>query len=165
MSYESLVSEGVTSDLEEVYRRAEALIDGSKDDHPISLLANLSALLYHSMEDLLWVGFYAVKDEELVLYPFQGPVACTSIRKGRGVCGTAWAEERSVVVPDVEAFPGHIACSSLARSELVVPVFDQKGGVALILDLDSASLNRFGREEQLCIEQIARLLSANLVGW
>jgi L-methionine (R)-S-oxide reductase len=101
----------------------------------------------------LWVGFYLVKDGELVVGPFQGPVACTRISKGRGVCGTSWQEARTLIVPDVEAFPGHIACSSLSRSEIVVPVFHQ-GEVAGVLDVDSTELNDFDEEDRRWLEEL-----------
>jgi GAF domain-containing protein len=105
----------------------------------------------------LWVGFYWVKDDELVLAPFQGPVACTRIKKGRGVCGTSWAQEKTLIVPDVEKFPGHIACSSLSKSEIVIPVFNNNNVVG-VLDVDSAELNEFDQTDQRYLEQIVRLI-------
>jgi L-methionine (R)-S-oxide reductase len=103
-----------------------------------------------------WVGFYLVKDDELVLGPFQGPIACTRIRKGRGVCGTSWAEARTVLVPDVEEFPGHIACSSDSKSEIVVPVL-KNGTVMAVLDVDSDQLNDFDADDQVALEQLMAL--------
>src|ERR1700748_2458978 len=117
----------------------EALITG--EDDLVANLANICAALKEQF-NWFWVGFYLVKNNELVLGPFQGPVACTRISLGKGVCGTAWAEARTLIVPDVEAFPGHIACSSLSRSEIVVPMFHNGEGVG-VLDADSAELNGF----------------------
>lgn len=128
----------------------KALITGEPD--LTANLANISAALKEQF-GWLWVGFYLVKDGELVLGPFQGPVACTRIRKGRGVCGAAWERAETLVVPDVEAFPGHIACSSLSRSEIVVPLF-QHGEVAGVLDVDSADLNTFDQTDQRFLEEI-----------
>lgn len=118
----------------------KSLIEGEND--LIANLANISAALKETF-GFFWVGFYLVKGEELVLGPFQGPIACTRIRKGRGVCGTAWAKAETLMVPDVDAFPGHIACSSLSRSEIVVPLIRENGEVWGVLDIDSESLNTF----------------------
>ena len=107
----------------------------------VANMANVAAALKQTF-DFFWVGFYVVKEEMLVLAPFQGPLACTRIRYGKGVCGTAWKEARTIVVPDVELFPGHIACSSDSRSEIVVPVV-RKGKVVAVLDIDSDNLNAF----------------------
>ncbi len=117
-----------------------ALMAGEPD--LIARMANTAAALKYGM-DFFWVGFYLVKDGELVLGPFQGPIACTRIAHGRGVCGTAYAEARTVLVPDVNAFPGHIACSAESQSEIVVPKCDPKGDVLWILDVDSQHLNAF----------------------
>lgn len=119
-------------------------------------LANVAAALKEQF-GWLWVGFYLVKDGELVVGPFQGPVACTRIRKGRGVCGTSWAEERTLIVPDVEAFPGHIACSSLSRSEIVVPIFAD-GIVIGVLDADSAEPAAFDEEDQRWLEEVVKII-------
>ena len=128
----------------------KALIEGEPD--LIANLANISAALKEQF-GWLWVGFYLVKDEELVLGPFQGPVACTRISKGRGVCGTSWVKAETLVVGDVEKFPGHIACSSLARSEIVVPVLkDHK--VWAVLDVDSELLNGFDETDKKFLEEI-----------
>ena len=118
-------------------------------------LANTAAALRQAF-GFFWVGFYLVKGDELVLGPFQGPIACTRIRKGRGVCGTSWAEARTVLVPDVEAFPGHIACSSDSKSEIVVPVL-KNGAVVAVLDVDSDQLNDFDHDDQAALEQLMQV--------
>lgn len=136
----------------------EGLLAGEADE--VANLANVAAALKETF-DFFWVGFYRVSDGELVLGPFQGPVACTRIRKGRGVCGTAWQEARTLVVPDVDAFPGHIACSSLSRSEIVVPLTDGAGAVWGVLDVDSSELNTFDEVDARCLEEVCRLLRRN----
>lgn len=145
---------------EEKYRtlllQAQSLMDGETDE--IARMANLSALI-HQAFGFWWTGFYRVKEEELVLGPFQGPLACTRIKKGRGVCGTAWKEQRTIVVPDVEQFHGHIACSSESRSEIVVPVWHNKEIVA-VLDIDSRELGTFDRTDQEYLERIVGFLVA-----
>ena len=123
----------------------------------IANLANVAAALKEQF-GWLWVGFYLVKGEQLVLGPFQGPVACTRIRKGKGVCGTAWAQMKTLIVPDVEKFPGHIACSSLSRSEIVVPVV-KNGEVVAVLDVDSVDVNTFDEADQRFLELIVSLLN------
>jgi L-methionine (R)-S-oxide reductase len=127
-----------------------ALVEGETDR--VANLANIVAAL-HQQFGWLWVGFYLVKNGELVVGPFQGPVACTRISKGRGVCGASWQQERTLIVPDVEAFPGHIACSSLSRSEIVVPVFDS-GEIVAVLDVDSVALNEFDEEDRRWLEEL-----------
>ncbi len=129
----------------------------SGEDDVIANLANVAAALKETFR-FFWVGFYLVKGEELVLGPFQGPVACTRIRKGRGVCGKAWETGRTLVVPDVEAFPGHIACSSLSRSEIVVPLRGADGTVWGVLDVDSEELNSFDDTDMSCLERICGML-------
>ncbi len=130
-------------------------IEGEQDI--ISTLANTAAALREAF-GFFWVGFYLVKEPDwLHLGPFQGSVACTRIKRGRGVCGTAWAEARTLVVPDVDAFPGHIACSSLSRSEIVVPII-KDGAVIGVLDIDSDRLNAFDSDDQEGLEQLVRLL-------
>ena len=119
-----------------------ALIEGETDK--IAVMANVCAAIHEAM-GFWWTGFYLVKGEDLVLGPFQGPVACMHIGYGKGVCGTAWKEQQTIIVPDVEQFPGHIACSSLSRSEIVVPVFSQNGSVSAVLDIDSKELDAFDR--------------------
>ena len=130
------------------------LLEGETD--LIANLANIAAALKEQF-NWLWVGFYLVKNDELVLGPFQGPVACTRIKRGRGVCGSSWLEQKTLVVPDVEKFPGHIACSSLSRSEIVVPVFHDRQ-VAGVLDVDSTDLNQFDETDRYYLEHIVSLL-------
>lgn len=132
----------------------KALLEGEPD--LIANLANICAALKEQF-GWLWTGFYLVKNEELVLGPFQGPVACTRIKKGRGVCGSSWAEAKTLIVPDVEKFPGHIACSSLSRSEIVVPlIFNNE--VWGVLDVDSSELNEFDETDRQYLEEIVRLV-------
>lgn len=133
----------------------EGLLTGETD--LTANMANVAAALKEQF-GWFWVGFYIVKKDELVLGPFQGPVACTRIRKGRGVCGTSWSEARSLIVPDVEKFPGHIACSSLSRSEIVVPVI-KNNEVAAVLDVDSEHLNYFDETDQQYLERIVQLIN------
>lgn len=133
----------------------KGLLDGEPDE--IANMANVAAALKEQF-GWLWTGFYVVKGDELVLGPFQGPVACTRIRKGKGVCGTSWAEKRTLIVPDVEKFPGHIACSSRSRSEIVVPII-RNGEVAGVLDVDSEDLNAFDETDQAFLEEIISLLA------
>ena len=128
-----------------LFEQVKALIAGETDE--VAIMANVCAAIHEAM-GFFWTGFYIVKGEELVLGPFQGPVACMHIAYGRGVCGTAWQRAESVVVPDVEQFPGHIACSSLSRSEIVVPVFDTEGKVKAVLDIDSKELGTFDATDQ-----------------
>lgn len=132
----------------------EALLRG--EDDLIANMANMVAALKEAF-DFFWVGFYVVKNGQLVLGPFQGPVACTRIRKGKGVCGTAWQEAAAQVVPDVDAFPGHIACSSLSRSEIVVPLL-RDGDVWGVLDIDSECLNFFDDIDRKYLEELVALL-------
>jgi len=138
----------------EILPQIEALISGETD--LIANLANVAAALKEAL-DFLWVGFYMVKDNVLVLGPFQGPVACTRIQKGSGVCGTAWQEKRTVIVPDVEKFPGHIACSSFSKSEIVVPIFKNKD-VIMILDVDSNQLNDFSEIDKKYLSALMKKL-------
>ena len=137
-----------------VYKQVEALLEGEYDC--IANMSNIAALL-HSTFGFWWTGFYVVKGDELVLGPFQGPVACSRIPFGRGVCGTAWKRKESIVVPDVEQFPGHIACSSLSRSEIVVPVL-RGGNVIALIDIDSKELNTFDGIDREHLERIADLI-------
>ena len=136
----------------------ELLISGETDE--IAVLANTCAALREAF-GFFWIGFYLVKNGELVLGPFQGDVACYRIRKGRGVCGTAWAEARTQVVPDVEQFPGHIACSSLSKSEIVVPIF-RGDEVVGVLDIDSDQLATFDETDRIYLEQMIETLSKQL---
>lgn len=133
----------------------KSLTEGEPD--LIANLANVSAALKETFS-FFWAGFYLVKEGELVLGPFQGPIACTRIKKGRGVCGTAWAEAKTLVVPDVDAFPGHIACSSLSRSEIVVPLRRANGEVWGVLDIDSEQLNTFDDTDARFLEEICSRL-------
>lgn len=135
---------------QELLQEAEALTAGETDE--IANMANLAAAIYARF-GFHWVGFYRVCDEELVLGPFQGPVACTRIRYGRGVCGTAWKEGRTLIVPDVDQFPGHIACSALSRSEIVIPI-TRAGAVVAELDIDSAELDTFDAVDDLWLTRI-----------
>lgn len=137
----------------------KGVLEGETD--LIANLGNVAAIL-KTLPGFFWVGFYIVKDNELVLGPFQGPVACTRIRYGKGVCGTSWAEKKSLLVPNVDEFPGHIACNSNSRSELVVPVFDDNGEVIFILDADSDSLNAFNENDRKVLEQVATYVSESL---
>jgi L-methionine (R)-S-oxide reductase len=143
---------------EEIYQallpQVEALITGEQD--LVANLANIAAALREAF-GFFWVGFYVVQGQELVLGPFQGPIACTRIAYGRGVCGTAWKEQKTQLVPDVEAFPGHIACSSASKSEIVVPAF-QNGEVFLVLDVDSDQLDDFDAVDQRYLEALMGLL-------
>jgi GAF domain-containing protein len=131
-----------------------ALLEGETD-----LIANQANTIAALKEQFkwFWVGFYAVKNGELVLGPFQGPVACTRIAKGKGVCGAAWEQGKTLVVPDVDAFPGHIACSSLSRSEIVVPIY-QNNEIVAVLDVDSEELDQFDQIDAQYLEQIVKLL-------
>ena len=134
------------------------LIEGETD--AVAVLANTAALLHDMMGDrFFWTGFYIARGDELGLGPFQGPIACYRIRCGRGVCGTAWERDETIVVPDVEQFPGHIACSSLSRSEIVVPVHDRTGRVAAVLDIDSRDLAAFDDTDAHYLNRVATLLS------
>lgn len=138
-----------------LYPQVAALLASEED--AIAAMANLCAAI-HQVFGWHWVGFYRVVGDQLVLGPFQGPVACTPIAYGKGVCGTAWQEDRTINVPDVDAFPGHIACSNLSRSEIVVPLHGHGGRVAAVLDVDSASLDDFGPEDEQELARLCRLI-------
>jgi GAF domain-containing protein len=140
---------------ESLIPQIKGLLEGEPD--LIANLANVAAALKEQF-NWFWVGFYLVKKDELVLGPFQGPVACTRIKKGRGVCGTAWAEAKTLIVPDVEKFPGHIACSSLSKSEIVVPIF-KENNVFGVLDVDSDQLQDFDSTDQQYLEKIINLIN------
>jgi len=148
----------ITGSKEDQYQSVVPQIKGLLEGEP-DLIANLANTVAALKEQFgwLWTGFYIVKNNELVLGPFQGPVACTRIRKGKGVCGSSWAEAKTLLVPDVEKFPGHIACSSLSRSEIVVPVI-RNGEVVAVLDVDSEELNQFDTTDQYYLEQIVELI-------
>lgn len=141
---------------QELVKQISALIEG--ETNSISVMANVSAAIHEAM-GFFWTGFYIVKGDELCLGPFQGSVACMHIPFGRGVCGTAWQRKATVIVPDVEEFPGHIACSSLSRSEIVVPVFDDNGNVTAVLDIDSRELDTFDEVDQRWLEEIVSVIT------
>ena len=136
-----------------------ALVMGETD--LIANLSNIIAALKFSF-NWLWVGIYFVKEEELVLGPFQGPVACTRIKKGKGVCGTSWLTQKTIIVKDVDQFPGHIACSSASQSEIVVPVFNKNSEVALVLDIDIEKLNSFDEIDSSHLSKITKLIATLL---
>jgi L-methionine (R)-S-oxide reductase len=149
-----IITGNKTDQYESLIPQIKAILEGEPD-----LVANLANTVAALKEQFgwFWVGFYLVKNDELVLAPFQGPVACTRIKKGRGVCGSSWAQARTLIVPDVEKFPGHIACSSLSRSEIVVPVI-RNGEVIGVLDVDSDAYDQFDETDQRYLEQIITLI-------
>lgn len=146
---------GKAEKYQELIPQLEALVKNEKD--VIANMANISAALWQTFH-FFWVGFYRVVDEELVLGPFQGPIACMRIRRGRGVCGSAWKEGKTLVVPDVDQFPGHIACDSASRSEIVVPVRNQVGEITAVLDIDSDQLDSFDKTDVLYLERVVSFL-------
>ncbi len=133
----------------------KGLLEGEAD--LVANMANVCAALKEQF-GWFWVGFYVIKNNVLVLGPFQGPVACTRIYKGKGVCGSAWLQEKTLIVPDVQQFPGHIACSSLSQSEIVIPIF-KGGAVIAVLDVDSESLDHFDSTDQKYLEEIVQLIN------
>ena len=153
----TIIKGSKTEQYETLIPQIEALLDGEPD-----LIANLANTVAALKEQFgwLWVGFYLVKNGELVLAPFQGPVACTRIAKGRGVCGSSWAQASTLIVGDVEKFPGHIACSSLSKSEIVIPVIRHSEVVA-VLDVDSDTYNSFDETDQEYLEEIISLINFN----
>ena len=155
MAEELRIAEGGKEQKYELlYRQAREIVAGEED--VVANMANLAAMIHHTF-GFWWTGFYRVVGEELVLGPFQGPIACTRIAYGRGVCGAAWQRGETVVVPDVEQFPGHIACSSLSRSEIVVPI--RKGdNIVAVLDIDSEHLATFDDVDREWLERIVKLL-------
>lgn len=155
---ESFTVSGTTKQekYESILPQIKALVEGETDS--IANLSNIMSALKFGM-DFFWVGIYFVKDQQLVLGPFQGPVACTRIGFGKGVCGTAWKEKRTIIVDDVDQFPGHIACSSLSKSEIVLPAFDSQGNVKLILDIDSDQLATFDETDRFYLEQVMTIIS------
>ena len=157
MAEELNIIEGTKEEkYETLLKQIESVVADESD--LIANMANVASMIHETFH-FWWTGFYRViSDKELVLGPFQGPLACTRIRKGRGVCGTAWAEAKTQVVPDVDLFPGHIACSSASRSEIVVPLFDEKDEVFAVLDIDSAELNTFDETDKVYLEKIADLM-------
>jgi GAF domain-containing protein len=157
MSEDLLLSKGTKEEqYQNLFSQVAALLEG--ETSLIANLANMAAALKEQF-GWLWVGFYLVKNDELVLGPFQGPVACTRIQKGRGVCGNAWASAKTLVVEDVEKFPGHIACSSLSRSEIVIPLIHD-GEVWGVLDADSSSLADFDQTDSIWLEKFVQLINA-----
>ncbi len=141
-------------DRELIVAQAASLFDGERD--PIANAANLAALIFGAFPDLNWAGFYFVRGGELVLGPFQGKPACVRIARGAGVCGAAWARGETLVVPDVHAFPGHIACDAASNAEIVVPLVGADGAVLGVLDLDSPRLGRFDPADRATLEELAR---------
>lgn len=161
MAEELIISQHLSK--EEKYKalipQINALVMGETD--LIANLSNIIAALKFGF-NWLWVGVYFVKNDELVLGPFQGPIACTRIKKGKGVCGTSWLTKKTIIVKDVAQFPDHIACSSLSKSEIVIPVFNKKGEVALVLDIDSEKLNSFDEIDANHLSEITKLIATFL---
>lgn len=156
MAEKLLVAQGGKGEKYELlYKQVAALLQGESD--AIANMANVAAMIQETFR-FWWTGFYRVVGDELVLGPFQGPLACSRIKYGRGVCGTAWKERTTQVVPDVELFPGHIACSSASRSEIVVPLFGPDGGVTAVLDIDSEYLATFDSIDRYWLEKIVALM-------
>lgn len=145
---------------EQLLQQVVAMIEG--ETNAVSVMANVAAML-HEAFGWWWTGFYTVEGDRLELGPFQGPVACYRIKHGRGVCGTAWARNDTVIVPDVEQFPGHIACSSLSRSEIVVPVHDSNDEMVAVLDIDSRDLATFDETDKKYLEELVKALSKTVV--
>jgi len=150
----SIITGSKADQYQSLLPQIKGLLEGEPD-----LIANLANVVAALKEQFgwFWVGFYIVKNDELVLAPFQGPVACTRIKKGRGVCGTSWAQAKTLIVPDVEKFPGHIACSSLSKSEIVVPVI-RNNEVVAVLDVDSSDYDQFDTTDQQYLEEIIRFI-------
>ena len=156
MAEDLLVTKGTKEEqYESLLPQIKALLEGEPD--LIANLANIAGALKEQF-NWLWIGFYLVKDGELVLGPFQGPVACTRIKKGKGVCGTSWAQSKTLIVPDVEKFPGHIACSSLSRSEIVIPII-RNNKVLGVLDADSIEPDQYDNIDQDYLEQVTELIN------
>ena len=156
------LSDGLTK--AELYSTLAAQLRSLIADEPdaIANMANCAALLYHSLPDVNWAGFYLLKEDTLVLGPFQGLPACVRIPMGRGVCGTAAETRRTLRVPNVDEFPGHIACDSASRSEIVLPLIANDGALIGVLDIDSPTLSRFDEDDQTGLEELARLLAPKL---
>lgn len=160
MAEELHISQGTKAEKYELlYKQIAEVVKYESDS--IALMANISAMI-HQTFGFWWTGFYRVIGEELVLAPFQGPMACTRIAYGKGVCGTAWQRGESIVVEDVEQFPGHIACSSLSRSEIVVPIKNKDNDIVAVLDIDSEHIATFDEVDRLSLEKITSLLSRTL---
>ncbi len=154
---ESLIITGTSKQekYESLLPQIKALVEGESDY--IANISNIMSALKFGM-NWFWVGVYFVKDDQLVLGPFQGPIACTRIAFGKGVCGSSWKEKKTIIVEDVELFPGHIACSSLSKSEIVVPAFDKNGNVTLVLDVDSEHFATYDETDKHYLEQIVRII-------
>jgi len=156
MAEDLLITKGTKEEqYESLLPQIKALLDGEPD--LIANLANITGALKEQF-NWLWIGFYLVKNDGLVLGPFQGPVACTRIKKGKGVCGASWAKSQTLIVPEVEKFPGHIACSSLSRSEIVVPII-RNNKVIGVLDVDSIELDQYDNIDQNYLEKITELIN------
>lgn len=156
MAEDLIILNGSKEDLYQgLLPQVKSLVEGESD--LVANLANVCAALKETFR-FFWVGFYIVKEDELVLGPFQGPIACTRIRKGKGVCGSSWEKEETIVVPDVDAFPGHIACSSLSKSEIVIPIIKNNTVVA-VLDVDSEKLNTFDAIDATYLTKLCAWLS------
>ena len=151
----NIISGNKAEEYQSLVPQIKGLLTGEND--LIANMANVSAALKEQFQ-FLWVGFYVVKDNELVLAPFQGPVACTRIQKGSGVCGSCWQDGKTLIVPDVEKFPGHISCSSLSKSEIVVPVI-KDGEVVAVLDVDSEAYNFFDNTDRKFLEEIVGMIN------
>ena len=151
----SIITGNKAEQYQSLIPQIKGLLEG--EDDLVANMANVVAALKEQV-GWFWVGFYVVKNNELVLAPFQGPVACTRIKKGRGVCGTSWAEAKTLIVPDVEKFPGHIACSSLSKSEIVVPVI-RNNEVVAVLDVDASEYDQFDTTDQQYLEEIVTLVN------
>ena len=159
MAEDLLITKGTKEEqYESLIPQIKGLLEGEND--LVANLANVAAALKEQF-NWLWVGFYLVKKDELVLGPFQGPVACTRIKKGKGVCGASWAKAETLIVPDVEKFPGHIACSSLSRSEIVVPII-RNNEVVGVLDADSGDVHNYDQTDKKWLEQIVDLITINI---
>jgi len=150
----TIITGNKTDQYQSLVPQIKGLLEGESD--LVANLANVAAALKEQF-GWLWVGFYLVKNNELIVGPFQGPVACPRIKKGKGVCGTSWAEAKTIIVPDVEKFPGHIACSSLSKSEIVIPIIRNKEVVG-VLDVDSQDLDQFDATDQQHLEEIVNLI-------
>ncbi len=157
MAEELFISENLSK--EEKYKQLLPQLKGlvSYETDLIANLSNITSALKYTFH-FLWVGFYLVKGDELVLGPFQGPIACTRIKKGKGVCGTSWADKRTIVVPNVDEFPGHIACSSASKSEIVLPIFNAHKEVVMVLDIDSEDLNTFDEVDEKHLNEVVKLI-------
>ena len=157
MAEELIIQNGLSREeqYEQLLPQLRALV--SDEENEIANMANIAAALRETF-NFFWVGFYIVDGSELVLGPFQGPIACTRIAKGKGVCGSAWATGKTYIVPDVDAFPGHIACNGASKSEIVVPGIDSAKSVKFVLDIDSDQLNDFDSTDQKYLEHVVRLL-------